>query len=438
MAGGDPTHRAAEFGLEAGVTDITAEHRKDVIKLVRQQMDLAINGGLIRLRVEDQAPGGESITVNGRKLINMGSCAYLGLNVDQRLKDGAIAALEQYGPVFSSSTAYTSVDLYTDLESKLRQIFGGNVLVPTTTTLGHLSVLPVLVSPGDLVLVDHQVHASVQLASQVLRGNGAEVHILPHNDVDSLRAALTSMAHQHASVWYLADGVYSMYGDTAPVTDIYALLDEFPNLFLYFDDAHGVGWRGVHGRGHVLTEVRHHDRMIIIGSLAKSWGAGGSVLVLPSTAMAEQVLLAGATFTFSGPLHPAELGAAVAAADIHLSPERDAKEARLLQQIDYVRSRIVDHQLPTMSLARTPLWFIRVGPSEGAVELAKRMLDDGFYVNVSGFPAVPMGMAGIRFTQTLYHTDDHLEQFMDSLVRNIEGLVEPVEWQIDLRPSSFT
>lgn len=109
-----------------------------------------------------------------------------------------------------------------------------------------------------------------------------------------------------------------------------------------------------------------------------------------------------------------------------------------MTQIDYVRSRIVEHQLPAMSLARTPIWFIRVGPSEGAVELARRMLDDGFYVNVSGFPAVPMGMAGIRFTQTLYQTDDHLSMFMDALLRNLRGLVEPLEWQIDLRPSSFT
>mgnify|MGYP001824935463 CR=1 FL=1 len=409
-----------------------------MVKFVRDQMDLAINGGVIRLRVEDQAPTGESITVNGRKLINMGSCAYLGLNVDRRLKDGAMSALEQYGPVFSSSTAYTSIDLYTELEAKLHRIFGGNVLVPTTTTLGHLSVLPVLVSPDDLVLVDHQVHASVQLTTNVLRGLGATVEIVPHNDVEAMRRVLVAKAHKHTKVWYLADGVYSMYGDTAPVTEIYTLLDEFENLFLYFDDAHGVGWRGLNGRGHVLSEVQHHDRMIIIGSLAKSWGAGGSVLVLPSTAMAEQVLLAGATFTFSGPLHPAELGAAVAAADIHLSPERDGLEARLLGQIDYIRSRLVEHQLPVMSLERTPLWFVRVGPTEGAIELARRMLRDGFYVNVSAFPAVPLGMGGIRFTNTLYHSDEHLEQFMDVLVDNIQDLVEQVEWHIDLRPSSFT
>ncbi|MCL1598188.1 MAG: aminotransferase class I/II-fold pyridoxal phosphate-dependent enzyme, partial [Actinomycetia bacterium] len=197
--------------------------------------------------------------------------------------------------------------------------------------------------------------------------------------------------------------------------------------------AHGVGWRGVHGQGHVLSKVSLHERMIIIGSLAKSWGAGGSVLVLPDGEMAEQVLLAGATFTFSGPLHPAELGAAVAAADIHLSCERDDREQELMNGIDYVRDRLVEAQLPAMSLERTPIWFVRVGKPENAVELSRRLMAEGFYPNVSGFPAVPWGMDGIRFTNTLYHSAAHLEDFMDALVRHVPDLVVPMDADVDLR-----
>ncbi|HSJ72121.1 MAG TPA: aminotransferase class I/II-fold pyridoxal phosphate-dependent enzyme, partial [Acidimicrobiia bacterium] len=332
----------------------------------------------------------------------------------------------------SSSAAYTSVDLYSDLEDRLHKIFGGRILIPTTTTLGHLSVLPVLVGPGDLVLQDHQVHASVQMTSHVLVGLGAKVVGVQHNDVDALRSILERSAHEHRNVWYLADGVYSMFGDTAPVSAIIELLNEFENLHVYFDDAHGVGWRGVNGIGHVLTEAPLHERMIVIGSLAKSWGAGGSVVVFPNDWMADRVLLAGATFTFSGPLHPAELGAAVAAADIHLSPERDEREADLVERIDYVRERAARGRLPMLSLEQTPLWFVRVGKLDRAIELSRRMMRDGYYVNVSGFPAVPMGMDGIRFTTTTFQTLDDLTAFMDALANNIEGLIVPLEWYIEL------
>ena len=419
-------------GHGSGGTDIAAE-RDRALKLVRSQMDMAIEFGLIRLRVEDQAPTGETITVGGEKLVNFGSCAYLGLNVDDRLKEGAIDAIRRYGPVFSSSTAYTSIDLYTALEEKLEQIFGSTVLVPTTTTLGHLSVLPVLVSPGDLVLLDHQVHASVQLTGSALRGMGAHVETVPHNDVGTLRSILEERARDHEKVWYLADGIYSMFGDTAPIADVMELVESYSNLHVYFDDAHGVGWMGKHGKGFVLSEVPMHERMIVIGSLAKSWGAGGSVLVLPGSEIAEQVLLAGATFTFSGPLHPAELGAAVAAADIHLSPEHEQRQRELVNRIDYVRGRLVDAQLPVMSLARTPLWYIRVGAPANAGVLARQLINDGFYPNVSGFPAVGRGMDGIRFTNTLYHTYEHLERFMDALERYVPDLVVPMDETIDLR-----
>ena len=224
-----------------------------------------------------------------------------------------------------------------------------------------------------------------------------------------------------------------MYGDTAPIGTLLDLLDRHPNLHAYLDDAHGVGWKGPHGAGHVLGHAPLHERMIVIGSLAKSWGAGGAVLVLPNREMAAHVLLAGATFTFSGPLHPAELGAAVAAADIHLSPERDDRAAELMRHIDFVRDCLVEHQLPALSLERTPLWFIRTGAPESAIELARRMMADGFYVNASGFPAVPRGMDGIRFTNTIYHRDDQLEAFMAALVRNMPPVAGPREIYIDLR-----
>jgi 7-keto-8-aminopelargonate synthetase-like enzyme len=408
-------------------------HRERVVRLVKSQMDLAMSSGLIRLRVDEQAPTGESVTIDGNELLNFGSCAYLGLNVDERLKAGAKEAIERYGPVFSSSNGYTSVGLYSELEERLERIFGGNVLVPTTTTLGHLSVLPLVVTPDDLVLLDRQVHGSVQLTAQVLRGIGATVEDVPHNDIEALSSVLDSSAKEHRNVWYLADGVYSMYGDTAPVADIVELMNSHPNLYTYFDDAHGVGWHGTHGKGLVLSETPLRDRMIVIGSLAKSWGAGGSVLVLPDEEIAELVFLTGTSFTFSGPLHPAQLGAAVAAADIHLSEERDVREQKLMGSIDFVRDRAVEHQLPLMSLERTPIWFIRVGSPENTIELGRRLMAEGFYTNLSAYPLVPLGESGLRFTTTLYQTEDHLERFMDALARHIPELAVPMVEPVDLR-----
>lgn len=410
-----------------------ASQHERTLDVVATQFRRGMAAGLARIRVEDQAPTGETITIDGRKYLNFGSCAYLGLNVDPRVKDAAIDAVRQYGPVFSSSAAYTSVDLYGELESKVTEIFGGTVLLPTTTTLGHLAALPVLVSPDDLVLLDRQVHASVQLAAQVLKGGGTTIATVPHNDMAALAKRVADASTRYEKVWYLADGIYSMYGDTASVRAFRPLLDQFENLHVYFDDAHGVGWQGLHGRGHVLTEMELHPRLVIAASLSKSWGTGGAVLVFPDPEVAERVLLTGSTFIFSGPIHPAELGAAVAAADIHLSDEHAERQAELVRQIDHVRDRIVDLQLPVKSLARTPIWFVRIGSFDNAMEACHRLMESGFYVNLSGFPAVPVGEDGFRFTQTLYQSDRDLDDLLDAISQQIRDLVIPAEGEIDLR-----
>jgi 7-keto-8-aminopelargonate synthetase-like enzyme len=405
-----------------------------ILDLIETSMGDGVDAGVIRIRVDDQASTGDTITVDGRPLVNFGSCAYLGLNVDPRLKRGAIDAIERFGPVFSSSAAYTSVDLYTTLEDDLTKIFGtGHIVLPTTTTLGHLAALPVLVSPDDVVLVDAQSHASVHLATEVLRGRGVRITDLPHNDMGALETAIEN-ANEGSScrVWYLADGIYSMFGDVAPVHTIAEFMDRYPSLHVYVDDAHGFGWQGLHGRGYVLDEIPLHERMVIAVSLAKSFGTGGAALLFADPDTARRVWLTGGTLTFSGPIHPAELGAAVAATEIHLSEEHAQRQARLVSQIELVHDLLVDHQLPAVALDPTPIWYIRTGRLDLAIELTRRLMKDGFYVNPAAFPAVPRGYGGIRFTHTLYQSDDQIGSLIESMARHVPELLDDLDVVIDL------
>jgi 7-keto-8-aminopelargonate synthetase-like enzyme len=399
-----------------------AQHER-ILKVFERFVASAHDAGLVRMRVEDEVLDGDCITIEGRRLTNFGSCAYSGLNTDPRLKRAAIAAVERFGPVFSSSTAYTSVDLYTTLERGLEEMFGGSVIVPTTTTLGHLSCLPLVVGPGSTVLIDIQSHASVHLATQVLASTGIEINAVPHNDVDALEQAIAEACERHDSVWYLADGVYSMLGDIAPVAAIARLLDQHPKLWVYIDDAHGVGWSGQHGRGVVLSKMDLHPRMIVAASLAKSLGAGGAVLVFHDPTLAARVQIAAGPMTFSGPLHPAELGAAVAAVEIMLSDEQTEMQRRIDEQIRLVARLGRELGLPFGAYAHTPIWFAQIGKHEDAVEVGRRMLDDGYFLNLASFPAVPLGQSGLRFTHTLFHDAAQIEAMLRALARHVQDVV---------------
>ena len=396
-----------------------------------------IDVGIIHVRMEDDKLDGPHITIHGgRRVVNFGSCSYLGLGLDARLREAAADAVRRFGVTHSSSAVYTSLPFYGELEEALGEMVGGHVLITPTTTLGHLNALPVLVDDDALVLVDAQAHASLIMTTQVLSSNGAEIRFLPHNDLAALEDSVAG-TDPGREVWYLADGVYSMFGDTAPIEGISDLLDRYERLHAYVDDAHGFSWQGLHGRGTVLDRMPFHERLVLSLSLSKSFGAGGGAVAFPNQDLARRVRLLGGPLTFGGPLQTAELGAGVESAAIHLSDEHAMLRTRMMDQIDLVR-RVADRLgLPIVDRTDTPIWFVRVGDTDHAVEIARRMIDDGFYVNPSTFPAVPMGSAGIRFTHTLLHEPAHIEAMLSTLARHRTDLVDDTHVLIDLTDAAL-
>lgn len=415
--------------------------RERLLRRFERNTLMGMEQGLLKIRFEDDRLQPGLITLHGRSVRNFGLASYLGLNLDPRLKAAAIDAIERYGPVYSSSAVYTAIPLYRQAEERLERVFEAPVIMTPTTTLAHLAALPLLVTPGAPVFLDTQAHESLQLTARVLEGGGSTVTLLPHNDMVALAAALEQVPESAPCMWYLADGVYSMYGDTAPVRDIRALLDEFPRLRVYIDDAHGFGWVGRHGRGAVLDQVAIHERMIVAGSLSKSFGAGGGALVFGDHALWQRVAALGGTLIFSGPLHPAELGALVASADIHLSDEQQELSSRLADQVEATRKMLRESRLPVMASAKTPIWFVRVGSPGDTYEVLRRLIEDGMYVNPAGYPAVPLGSAGLRFANTLFHEVSAYEDLVEALSKHLFDVVGDAHLVVDLnsqaaRPSS--
>jgi 7-keto-8-aminopelargonate synthetase-like enzyme len=138
---------------------------KNVLELINEIVTNGKNRGVGQFTTEDEFYDGRIITVEGNKLINFGSCSYLGLELDERLKDGAIEAIKKYGVQFSCSRTYMSCTLYRELESLVRKIFDAPVVLSTSVSLGHHAVIPVVVGENDAIIMDQQVHASVQDAA---------------------------------------------------------------------------------------------------------------------------------------------------------------------------------------------------------------------------------------------------------------------------------
>ena len=154
-------------------------------ELLRATDDILSDGarrGAMHNVAEDDRLDGRTVTINGRRLVNFGSCSYLGLETHPALKAGAMEATERYGTQFSSSRAYLSAPQYTDAEALLGAIFGRPAMITSSTSLGHIAALPTVVGSRDALILDHQVHHSVQTAARLAQTQGATVALVPHSD----------------------------------------------------------------------------------------------------------------------------------------------------------------------------------------------------------------------------------------------------------------
>lgn len=370
------------------------------LQAVKKTVDKAKRAEIIHLNTEDEVFNGRTITVNQQELVNFSSCSYLGLELDPRLKSAAKDAVDRYGTQFSSSRSYVSHGMYEELEQLLSTVFKKPVVLAPTTTLGHLSMIPVLVGDNDVVILDHQVHASVNMAAQMVKARGVKVEMIRHNNMDMLEQRINKLKDQYDKIWYLADGIYSMFGDGAPMKELKRLHDKYEQLQLYIDDAHGVSWHGAQGRGFVLEQLGGQwlERLYLTGSMAKSFGCVGGILVFPNEEAKQIVRGWGGTLIFSGPIQPPLLAAAIASVKIHLSAELPALQARLKRRIMAFENTANALGLKTTGTNLTPIRFIKLGNYELGFRIAEEVRKAGFYLNLAAFPSVPMKETGLRFT----------------------------------------
>lgn len=164
--------------------------KKNTLNLMNEIISTGKTKGIGHLVTEDHAYNGKNITINGRSMINFGLCSYLGLEIDRRLKDGAIDAIERYGIHYSCSRTYVSTTLYKEFEESIEKIFDAPIVVSTSLSLGHHAVMPVVVDEDDAIILDQQVHTSVQDAALKMKSSGVTVTIVRHNDLVELKKKL--------------------------------------------------------------------------------------------------------------------------------------------------------------------------------------------------------------------------------------------------------
>ncbi len=355
------------------------------------------------------------VEMEGKRRIMLGSNNYLGLTGDERVKQGALDALNRYGTGITGSRFLNgTLDLHVELEHELAGWLGTEAaLVFTTGHQANLGALGTILGPGDTVIVDSGDHASILDGCLLSR---AKIRAFRHNRLDRLERTLEKAAADGGGVLVVVDGVFSTEGDVAPLPEIAGLCSRF-GARLMVDEAHALGVLGARGAG--ATELLGvEDRVDLrMATFSKSLASCGGVIAGPADVV-EFLRIQSRPFIFTASGVPAAVGAALAAVRICRSDEGRGLFARVLENARYLHRGLSELGFRVVAPTRladgtevvTPVVPVVVGDDWKAVFLWKALYENGVYVNVMIHPAVPPSGALLRTSVMATHDRETLDR----------------------------
>lgn len=355
------------------------------------------------------------VIIGGKKVLMFGSNSYLGLANDPRLKEAAIGAVKKYGTSCSGSRFLNgTLDIHVALEEKLACLVGKDSAVCFSTGFQvNLGVVSALCGRNDYLLLDRLDHASIIEGSRLSFAKSLKY---AHNDMDGLEQRL-QQCHREAVKLIVADGVFSMEGDIAPLPEMVALAEKY-DADIMVDDAHGLGVMGNQGRG-TANHFGLTDKVtLIMGTFSKSFGSLGGFIAADENII-NYLKHNARSLIFSASMPPANVAAVSKAIDIML--EEPERIGHLWDVSNYAREQFKSRGFDT-GRSQTPIIPLFVRDSEKSFCLCNRLLEEGVFVTPVIAPAVPENDALIRFALMATHTYEQVDEAIDKITKAFRDL----------------
>ena len=350
------------------------------------------------------------VSMNGQRVIMLGSNNYLGLANHPEIKEAAEHALRAYGLGTAGSRFLNgTLDIHLALEERLADFMRRDAALCFSTGFQvNLGVISSLIDRHDVVVVDNLNHACILDGARLSYGRVLKYH---HNNMVSLEARLGSLNGETGSM-IVVDGVFSMEGDIANLPGIVAVKNRF-GARLMVDDAHGVGVMGEHGRGTSEHFGVENEVDLIMGTFSKSLaGVGG--FVAGDAKVIDWIKHKARTLIFSAALPPASAASVMKA--IEISQREPERRQRLWENTNYMKQELTGLGFDTGESA-TPVVPLVVGADLESFKLTMRLQEEGVFVNPVVSPAVPPGRAMIRTSCMATHSRDHLDQALEAIAK---------------------
>jgi 8-amino-7-oxononanoate synthase len=352
--------------------------------------------------------------VEGRRVILAGTNNYLGLSYDPRCIQAAQDAAERWGTgTTGSRLANGSFTEHQLLEDEIAQFYGvENAIVFSTGYSATMGMCATLAGPGDTILLDADSHASIYAGVTL---SGANIIRFKHNNPEDLAKRLRRLGDDANRTLIIAEGIYSMYGDIAPLQEIAEVKREYGG-YLFLDEAHSLGTLGATGRGAAQEAGVEDDIDFFAGTFSKSLGAIGGFCVSQHAEL-EAIRYCIRAYIFTASSSPSVIAS--------------TREAlRIVQAEPQLREKLWDNAhrlydglkalgLP-VSPAASPVVAMEMEDRSGTIDCWKALMEAGVYVNLVIPPASPSNNYLLRNSVSAAHSSEQI----DTIIAAYAGLID--------------
>lgn len=347
--------------------------------------------------------------------LDFSSNDYLGLAGSVALAEEVRGALDRGVPVGAGGSRLLRGNHaeHETLEAEAAAHFGAaRMLCFGGGYQANLALFSTLPQPGDLVVHDALIHASVHAG---LASSRAQVIATPHNDAGAVADALARWREGGATgqAFVAVESLYSMDGDHAPLRDL-ADIAARHGATLIVDEAHATGVHGAGGRG-LAAGLEGRADIISLHTCGKALGASGA-LIGADPAICDFLVNRARPFIYA--TAPSPIQAATVRAALRLSADEGLR-ARLHGQIA-LANRLLSDRLGTAT-SGSQIIPVLIGDNARAARVAAALQADGFDIRAIRPPTVPAGTARLRISVTLNTTDEDITRMADAVAQRIEA-----------------
>jgi 8-amino-7-oxononanoate synthase len=261
----------------------------------------------------------------------------------------------------------------------------------------NMGLLSSIASRHTIYLYDELCHASI--IDGIRLSMAKHKYKFAHNDITDLAGQLQKHAAS-GNIIVVAESVYSMDGDIAPLSEMVNLCEQY-DARLVVDEAHATGVIGDHGEGLVCREGLHNRVFARVHTFGKALGCHGAAVV-GSSLLREYLVNYARSFIYTTAL-PAHSLHAIRYAYQYMAGHSFTNR-QLHELIAYFRERATGWKD-----SNTAIQALVVGDNKRTKAIAEKLQRAGLQVNAILHPTVPLGQERLRVCLHTFNTTEQLD-----------------------------